>query len=122
MDCLLSFSIVASKNNYAKPIINNNSDLVIEEGRHPVIEKQLPNGEPYISNNVCLDRNRQQIMMITGPNMSGKSGRQTAIVLMAQIGSFVRLQETIGIVDKIFTRVGASDNISLGESLLWLRC
>ena len=120
MDCLLSFSIVASKNNYAKPIINNNSDLVIDEGRHPVIEKQLPNGEPYISNNVCLDRNRQQIMMITGPNMSGKSAllRQTAIiVLMAQIGSFVPAKKaTIGIVDKIFTRVGASDNISLGES------
>ena len=120
MDCLLSFSIVASKNNYVNPLINNNSDLVIEEGRHPVIEKQLPNGEPYISNNVCLDRNRQQIMMITGPNMSGKSAllRQTAIiVLMAQIGSFVPAKKaTIGIVDKIFTRVGASDNISLGES------
>ena len=120
LDCLLSFSIVASKNNYVKPLINNNSDLVIEEGRHPVIEKQLPNGEPYISNNVCLDRNRQQIMMITGPNMSGKSAllRQTAIiVLMAQIGSFVPAKKaTIGIVDKIFTRVGASDNISLGES------
>ena len=120
LDCLLSFSIVASKNNYVKPIINNNSDLVIEEGRHPVIEKQLPNGEPYISNNVFLDRNSQQIMMITGPNMSGKSAllRQTAIiVLMAQIGSFVPAKKaTIGIVDKIFTRVGASDNISLGES------
>ena len=120
LDCLLSFSIVASKNNYVKPIINNNSDLVIEEGRHPVIEKQLPNGEPYISNNVFLDRNTQQIMMITGPNMSGKSAllRQTAIiVLMAQIGSFVPAKKaTIGIVDKIFTRVGASDNISLGES------
>ncbi len=120
LDCLLSFSIVASKNNYVNPLINNNSDLVIEEGRHPVIEKQLPNGEPYISNNVCLDRNRQQIMMITGPNMSGKSAllRQTAIiVLMAQIGSFVPAKKaTIGIVDKIFTRVGASDNISLGES------
>lgn len=120
LDCLLSFSSIAKKNNYAKPSINNSADLAIKKGRHPVIEQQLEMGEPYIPNDVTLDREQQQIMMITGPNMSGKSAllRQTAlIVLMAQIGSFVPAQSAeIGLVDKIFTRVGASDNISMGES------
>jgi len=120
LDCLLSFSSIAKKNNYAKPSINNSSDLVIKKGRHPVIEQQLEMGTPYIPNDVNLDREQQQIMMITGPNMSGKSAllRQTAlIVLMAQIGSFVPSKAAqIGLVDKIFTRVGASDNISMGES------
>ena len=120
LDCLLSFSSIAKKNNYAKPSINNSSDLVIKKGRHPVIEQQLEMGTPYIPNDVNLDREQQQIMMITGPNMSGKSAllRQTAlIVLMAQIGSFVPAKAAqIGLVDKIFTRVGASDNISMGES------
>ena len=120
LDCLLSFSNIAKKNNYAKPSVNNSSDLVIKQGRHPVIEQQLEMGEPYIPNDVTLNREKQQIMMITGPNMSGKSAllRQTAlIVLMAQIGSFVPAKSAeIGLVDKIFTRVGASDNISMGES------
>ena len=120
LDCLLSFSSIAKRNNYAKPSINKNSNLVIKKGRHPVIERQLAIGEPYIPNDVFLDREKQQIMMITGPNMSGKSAllRQTAlIVLMAQIGSFVPAKSAdIGLVDKIFTRVGASDNISMGES------
>ena len=120
LDCLLSFSAIAKRNNYVKPTVNNSSYLVIKQGRHPVIERQLAMGEPYIPNDVFLDREKQQIMMITGPNMSGKSAllRQTAlIVLMAQIGSFVPAQSAeIGLVDKIFTRVGASDNISMGES------
>jgi DNA mismatch repair protein MutS len=120
LDCLLSFSSIAKKNNYAKPSINTSSDLEIKKGRHPVIEQQLEMGTPYIPNDVNLDRDKQQIMMITGPNMSGKSAllRQTAlIVLMAQIGSFVPAKSAeIGLVDKIFTRVGASDNISMGES------
>ena len=120
LDCLLSFSSIAKKNNYAKPNVNNSSDLVIKKGRHPVIEQQLEMGDPYIPNDLFLDRTKQQIMMITGPNMSGKSAllRQTAlIVLMAQIGSFVSAKSAeIGLVDKIFTRVGASDNISMGES------
>ena len=120
LDCLLSFSSIAKKNNYAKPNVNNSSDLVITKGRHPVIEQQLEMGDPYIPNDVTLNRDRQQIMMITGPNMSGKSAllRQTAlIVLMAQIGSFVPAEGAeVGLVDKIFTRVGASDNISMGES------
>ena len=120
LDCLLSFSCIAKKNNYAKPSINNSSDLLIKQGRHPVIEQQLAMGDPYIPNDVNLNREQQQIMMITGPNMSGKSAllRQTAlIVLMAQIGSFVPAEGAeIGLVDKIFTRVGASDNISMGES------
>ena len=120
LDCLLSFSSIAKKNNYVKPSVNNSSDLVITKGRHPVIEQQLEMGNPYIPNDVTLNRDKQQIMMITGPNMSGKSAllRQTAlIVLMAQIGSFVPVQAAeIGLVDKIFTRVGASDNISMGES------
>ena len=102
------------------PQIDDRFDLEIKNGRHPVIEKQLPIGEPYIANDVYLDRDSQQIIMITGPNMSGKSAilRQTAlIVLLAQIGSFVPAKEArIGLVDKIFTRVGASDNISMGES------
>lgn len=120
LDCLNSFAEIAIKNNYVRPIIDESTVLEISNGRHPVIEKQLPIGEDYIANNVILNRDQQQIIMITGPNMSGKSAilRQTAlIVLMAQIGSFVPAQSArIGLVDKIFTRVGASDNISLGES------
>jgi len=120
LDCLLSFSIISKKNNYSKPSINKSSDLVITQGRHPVIEQQLENSNLYISNDIKLNRNNQQIMMITGPNMSGKSAllRQTAlIVLMAQIGCFVSAKSAeIGVIDKIFTRVGASDNISMGES------
>jgi len=120
IDCLLSFAKIAIKNNYVKPSINDTKVLKILNGRHPVIEKTLPVGEEYISNDVYLDNDTQQIMMITGPNMSGKSAvlRQTAlIVLMAQMGSFVPASAAdIGIVDKIFTRVGASDNISSGES------
>jgi DNA mismatch repair protein MutS len=120
LDCLLSFSSIAKRHNYAKPMVNESSDLIIKQGRHPVIEQQLAIGELYIPNDVTLDREKQQIMMITGPNMSGKSAllRQTAlIVLMAQIGSFVPAKSAeIGLVDKIFSRVGASDNISMGES------
>ncbi|HET6227583.1 MAG TPA: DNA mismatch repair protein MutS [Bacteroidia bacterium] len=120
LDCLLSFSIIAQKNNYIRPHIFENDVLDIKDGRHPVIEKQLPIGEAYIANDVYLDNETQQIIMITGPNMSGKSAllRQTAlIVLMAQIGSFVPAKHAnLGLVDKIFTRVGASDNISSGES------
>lgn len=120
LDCLCSFVQLAKDNNYNRPEINDSYDLEIENGRHPVIEKQLPLGEAYIANNVVLNRDEQQIIMITGPNMSGKSAilRQTAlIVLLAQMGSFVPAEKArIGIVDKIFTRVGASDNISLGES------
>ena len=120
LDCLQSFTQLAIENNYARPILDDSFDLEIREGRHPVIEKQLPVGVPYISNDVYLDRESQQIIMITGPNMSGKSAilRQTAlIVLLAQMGSFVPAKSVrMGIVDKIFTRVGASDNISMGES------
>lgn len=120
LDCLCGFSQLAKDNDYVYPVIDDSHDLDIKDGRHPVIEKQLPIGEAYIANNVFLDRATQQIIMITGPNMSGKSAilRQTAlIVLMAQIGSFVPADEArIGLVDKIFTRVGASDNISMGES------
>ncbi|KJD32628.1 DNA mismatch repair protein MutS [Tamlana nanhaiensis] len=120
LDCLCGFAQLASDNNYVYPNIDDSYDLVIKEGRHPVIEKQLPLGEAYIANDIYLDRAEQQIIMITGPNMSGKSAilRQTAlIVLLAQIGSFVPAKEAkIGLVDKIFTRVGASDNISMGES------
>ncbi|HRG53906.1 MAG TPA: DNA mismatch repair protein MutS, partial [Bacteroidia bacterium] len=120
LDCLLSFAIIAQKNNYIRPHIFENDVLDIKDGRHPVIEKQLPIGEAYIANDVYLDNETQQIIMITGPNMSGKSAllRQTAlIVLMAQIGSFVPAKHAnLGLVDKIFTRVGASDNISSGES------
>ncbi|MGZ0015960.1 DNA mismatch repair protein MutS [Yeosuana sp. AK3] len=120
LDCLCGFAQLAKENHYVYPNMNESHDLDIEDGRHPVIEKQLPIGEPYIANNVFLDRETQQIIMITGPNMSGKSAilRQTAlIVLLAQIGSFVPAKSArIGLVDKIFTRVGASDNISMGES------
>lgn len=120
LDCLCSFAQLAIENNYTCPIIDESYDLKITNGRHPVIEKQLPADVPYIANDVFLDRESQQIIMITGPNMSGKSAilRQTAlIVLLAQIGSFVPAQAArIGVVDKIFTRVGASDNISMGES------
>lgn len=120
LDCLLSFARLAQKNNYVRPHINDNFTINIKDGRHPVIEKQLPIGEEYITNDVYLDNETQQIIMITGPNMSGKSAllRQTAlIVLLAQIGSFVPAKHAeIGLVDKIFTRVGASDNISSGES------
>ena len=120
IDCLLSFSVLAIDNNYVRPIMDESTDLAIKNGRHPVIEKQLPIDQTYIANDVVLNRNQQQIIMITGPNMSGKSAilRQTAlIVLLAQMGSYVPAQNAkIGIVDKIFTRVGASDNISMGES------
>jgi DNA mismatch repair protein MutS len=120
IDCLLSFATSAINNEYFRPEINDSKIIDIKEGRHPVIEQQLPIGEPYIANDVLLDTDDQQIIIITGPNMAGKSAllRQTAlIVLMAQIGSFVPAREAkIGYVDKIFTRVGASDNISLGES------
>ncbi|PJB18839.1 MAG: DNA mismatch repair protein MutS, partial [Flavobacteriaceae bacterium CG_4_9_14_3_um_filter_33_16] len=120
LDCLCGFAQLAEENHYVYPNMDESHDLDIEDGRHPVIEKQLPIGEPYIANNVFLDRETQQIIMITGPNMSGKSAilRQTAlIVLLAQIGSFVPAKSAkIGLVDKIFTRVGASDNISMGES------
>ena len=120
IDCLLSFSVLAIDNNYVRPQMDESSDLEIKNGRHPVIEKQLPIDQPYIANDVVLNRTQQQIIMITGPNMSGKSAilRQTAlIVLLAQMGSYVPAQNAkIGIVDKIFTRVGASDNISMGES------
>lgn len=120
LDCLLSFANLARENQYVCPEINNSQVINIKQGRHPVIEKQLPIDEKYISNDVYLDNENQQIIIITGPNMAGKSAllRQTAlIVLMAQIGSFVPAAEAkIGYVDKIFTRVGASDNISLGES------
>ena len=120
VDVLLSFAKIAKYNDYTKPTLDDSFALDIKEGRHPVIEKQLPIGESYVSNNVYLDNDTQQIIMITGPNMSGKSAllRQTAlIVLMAQMGSFVPAKAaSIGLVDKIFTRVGASDNISLGES------
>ena len=120
LDCLLSFVKVARDNHYIRPEVNDSLDIHIKEGRHPVIEKQLPPGESYVSNSLSLGNNSQQIIMITGPNMAGKSAllRQTAlIVLMAQIGCFVPAEAAqIGIVDKIFTRVGASDNISVGES------
>ena len=120
IDCLLSSAVLAVSNNYVCPIVDESTDIEIKNGRHPVIEKQLPIGEEYIANDVVLNRNQQQIIMITGPNMSGKSAilRQTAlIVLLAQMGSYVPAQNAkIGVVDKIFTRVGASDNISMGES------
>ena len=119
-DCLLSFAKAARENKYIRPEINESDAIDIKSGRHPVIEKQLPHGEPYIANDVYLDRDSQQIIIITGPNMAGKSAllRQTALItIMAQIGSFVPAESAkIGLVDKVFTRVGASDNISLGES------
>ncbi len=120
LDCLLSFAKVAEENNYIRPSISSDNVLDIKQGRHPVIETQLPLGEHYVPNDIYLDTEKQQIMIITGPNMAGKSAllRQTAlIVLMAQVGCFVPAESAkIGLVDKIFTRVGASDNISLGES------
>ena len=120
IDCLFSFASLAISNNYVCPVIDQSTAIEIKNGRHPVIEKQLPIGEEYIANDVVLNREQQQIIMITGPNMSGKSAilRQTAlIVLLAQMGSYVPAQNAkIGVVDKIFTRVGASDNISMGES------
>lgn len=120
VDCLNSFAIIAKNNKYVMPEVNDSTAIDIKEGRHPVIERQLPLGESYIPNDVFLDNDHQQIMVITGPNMAGKSAllRQTAlIVLMAQMGSFVPAkQASIGMVDKVFTRVGASDNLSKGES------
>lgn len=120
LDCLLSFARVSAENKYVRPEVNDTDVLEIKQGRHPVIEKQLPLGESYIANDVYLDNQSQQIIIVTGPNMSGKSAllRQTAIItLMAQIGCFVPVESAkIGVVDKIFTRVGASDNISQGES------
>ena len=120
LDCLCGFAQLAQENNYVAPVVNDSTDIDIKEGRHPVIEKQLPIGDAYVTNDVLLNREEQQIIMITGPNMSGKSAllRQTAlIVLLAQMGSFVPASEAnLGVVDKIFTRVGASDNISMGES------
>ena len=120
LDCLLSFATAARENNYIRPVIADDDVLEIRQGRHPVIEKQLPIGEKYIANDVMLDSQTQQIIIITGPNMAGKSAllRQTALItLLAQIGSFVPAESAhIGLVDKLFTRVGASDNISVGES------
>lgn len=120
LDCLLSFAQMAVEHHYVCPELDDSFELEIVNGRHPVIEKQLPAGVPYVSNDVYLDRTNQQLMMITGPNMSGKSAilRQTALlVLLAQMGSFVPAERLrMGVVDKIFTRVGASDNISMGES------
>jgi DNA mismatch repair protein MutS len=119
-DCLTSFTQLAIENKYVCPDLDDSFELEIKNGRHPVIEKQLPIGTPYIANDLFLDRESQQLIMITGPNMSGKSAilRQTAlIVLLAQMGCFVPAESVrMGIVDKIFTRVGASDNISMGES------
>ncbi|MDR1202856.1 MAG: DNA mismatch repair protein MutS [Tannerellaceae bacterium] len=120
IDCLLSFAKIASANRYIRPLVDDSDVIDIKSGRHPVIEKQLPVGEPYIANDVYLDSKKQQIIIITGPNMAGKSAllRQTALItLLAQVGCFVPAEQArIGIVDKIFTRVGASDNISMGES------
>ena len=120
LDCLLSFAKTAEENNYVRPVVADDDVLEIKGGRHPVIETQLPVGERYVPNDIELDTERQQIVIITGPNMAGKSAllRQTAlIVLLAQTGCFVPAESArIGLVDKIFTRVGASDNISLGES------
>ena len=120
LDCLLSFAQVAQDNRYIRPVIQDDDVLDIKQGRHPVIEKELSVGEQYIANDVYLDTEKQQIIIITGPNMAGKSAllRQTALItLMAQIGCFVPAESAhIGLVDKIFTRVGASDNISMGES------
>ena len=119
-DCLLSFAKISEENRYVRPVIDDSDVIDIKQGRHPVIETQLPLGESYVPNDVYLDTEKQQIMMITGPNMAGKSAllRQTAlIVLLSQVGCFVPAESAkIGLVDKIFTRVGASDNISLGES------
>lgn len=120
LDCLLSFAEVAAENRYIRPVVEDSDVIDIKQGRHPVIEKQLPVGEAYVANDVFMDSEHQQIIIITGPNMAGKSAllRQTALItLMAQIGCFVPAESArIGMVDKIFTRVGASDNISVGES------
>jgi DNA mismatch repair protein MutS len=120
IDVLLSFALVAKANRYTRPVINDTTILEIKDGRHPVIEKQLPMGESYVPNDIYLDNDKQQILIITGPNMAGKSAllRQTAlIVLMAQTGSFVpAAAASVGMIDKVFTRVGASDNLSRGES------
>ena len=120
LDCLLSFAKVAEERRYVRPVIDDSDVIDIKQGRHPVIETELPVGEQYVPNDIFLDTEKQQIMIITGPNMAGKSAllRQTAlIVLLAQMGCFVPAESArIGLVDKIFTRVGASDNISLGES------
>jgi len=120
LDCLLSFATAARSNRYTKPAVNDSLIIDIKDGRHPVIEKQLPVGETYVPNDIYLDSDKQQVLIITGPNMAGKSAllRQTAlIVLLAQMGSFVPANSaSVGIVDKIFTRVGASDNLSRGES------
>jgi DNA mismatch repair protein MutS len=120
LDCLCSFSLLSSENAYSRPFLDDSRVIDISEGRHPVIERQLPAGETYVPNDLVLDTDDQQIIILTGPNMSGKSAllRQTAlIVLLAQAGCFVPARAArIGVVDKIFTRVGASDNISLGES------
>jgi DNA mismatch repair protein MutS len=120
LDCLLSFAKIAGKNNYTRPVLDNSFTVDIRNGRHPVIEQHLPLGESYVPNDVFLDNEEQQIIVITGPNMSGKSAllRQTALIsLMAQMGSFVPAQSaTLGLIDKVFTRVGASDNIAGGES------
>jgi DNA mismatch repair protein MutS len=120
IDCLFAFAQLAESNSYCKPEIHEGDDLIIKDARHPVIEKQLPLGEPYIANDIYLDRESQQIIILTGPNMSGKSAilRQTALcVLLAQIGCFVPASYAkISLVDRIFTRVGANDNLSSGES------
>ena len=120
LDCLLSFSVLSTLKNYVRPEIDDSLDIEIINGKHPVIENQLPIDKPYIPNSIYLNKKDQQIIMITGPNMSGKSAilRQTAIIcLLAQIGCFVPAEKLkMGIIDKIFTRVGASDNISMGES------
>jgi DNA mismatch repair protein MutS len=120
LDCLLSFAVVARANRYSRPEVNDSDVINIKGGRHPVIEKQLPVGESYVPNDIYLDNDKQQVLIITGPNMAGKSAllRQTAlIVLLAQMGSFVPAEHaSVGIVDKVFTRVGASDNLSRGES------
>ena len=120
LDCLLSFAICAQENRYVRPLVDDSEVIDIRQGRHPVIEKQLPLGEQYVANDVYLDTQKQQIIIITGPNMAGKSAllRQTALItLMAQMGCFVPAESAhIGYVDKVFTRVGASDNISVGES------
>jgi DNA mismatch repair protein MutS len=120
LDCLRSFAVISEENSYNRPLLDESRILDIKDGRHPVIERQLPPDEPYVPNDVWLDNDEQQVIILTGPNMSGKSAllRQTAlIVIMAQAGCFVPAREArIGIIDKIFTRVGASDNLSLGES------
>jgi DNA mismatch repair protein MutS len=120
LDCLRSFAAISGENGYNRPVLDDSHVLDIKDGRHPVIERQLPPDEPYVPNDVWLDNDDQQVIILTGPNMSGKSAllRQTAlIVIMAQSGCFVPAREArIGIIDKIFTRVGASDNLSLGES------